>query len=114
MQYRKALIGAVATASLLGTMGVAHANHLPDGQYSPCRTGMDDFHLGYEDTPDRSDPHHDLPTIYANGSPDEGSTEGSVGVCGGSGDSAQFIEIGNNADGPYLANSDPTSALAPN
>lgn len=106
--YRRAVIGVVAGASLLGTFGVASATHRDTG-YSPCRPGTDDLRAGYDDVKDREDPRHELPTVYANGSPDEGSTEGNIGVCGGSTDNgtAQFVEVGNDADGPYLDHSDP-------
>lgn len=114
MNYRRALIGVVASASLLGTAGAAHATHQDPG-YSPCRPGEDDLRLGYSDEADRSDPRHELPTVYANGDPEGGSTEGNVGVCGGGsqGQPVQSIEVGNDADdGPYVDHTDPTLPTA--
>ncbi|MGQ0831597.1 MAG: hypothetical protein ACT4OV_07955 [Microthrixaceae bacterium] len=111
MNYRKTVIAVVAGASLLGTFGVASATHRDPG-YSPCRPGEDDLRVGYEDVKEREDPRHELPTIYANGAPESGDPEGNIGICGGSTEkgTAQYVEVGNNADGPYVA-SDPAAPV---
>lgn len=112
MKHRRAMIGVITGASLLGTAGVAHATHQDPG-YSPCRSTEDDLRLGYSDEGDQSDPRHELPTVYANGGPDDG-TNGNIGVCGGGsrGQEIQYVEVGNGAEGPYVDNSDPEAPVS--
>jgi len=112
MKYRRAVIGVVAGASLLGTAGIAQATHQEPG-YSPCRDTEDDLRLGYSDEGDQGDPRHELPTIYANGGPDSGA-EGNIGVCGGGsqGQDVQYVEVGNNAGGPYVSYSEPAAPVS--
>lgn len=112
MKYRRAVIGVVAGASLLGTAGIAQATHQQPG-YSPCRSTEDDLRLGYSDEGDQSDPRHELPTIYANGGPESGA-EGNIGVCGGGsqGQEIQYVEVGNDAEGPYVAFTEPAPPVS--
>ena len=113
LSYRRAVIGVVAGASLLGTFGVASATHQgPD--YSPCRTSSDDVRLGYSDEGDQGDPRHELPTVYANGDPEGGSTEGNIGICGGGSrdQDVQSVEVGNRPGGPYVEHTDPAVPAA--
>ena len=117
MKYRRALLGVAASASLLGTAGVAHATHQDDPTYSPCRPGpvAGETRLGYSDEGDSDDPRHELPTIYAYG--DEGGSSGYAGICGGGGGTdpeVQYLEVGGSVeDGPYVAHSDASTSGQP-
>ena len=109
MNYRKTVIAVVAGASLLGTFGVASASHrAEEPNYSPCRpTDPDETRVGYTDAGGPDDPQKNLPTIYAKGDP--GTATGHIGICGGGGGDepdVKFIEVGNDAEGPYVAHSD--------
>jgi len=113
MKHRTALAALVAAASLLGTAGMAQAHHLQGDDYSPCREGQDDHHFGYSDEGLQDDSNRELPTIYANGDPSSGSLEGNIGICSGNRygtpgqDPVRSLEIGNDADGPYVKGSSP-------
>jgi len=100
-----ALAGLVA-GGLFGS--AAFAGHSSEENYSPCRpTDADETRLGYEDTEDRDDIRHELPTIYAKGDPEAAS--GYIGMCGGGAPAdnpspVRYIEAGGSPeDGPYLA-----------
>lgn len=106
MKHRTALASVLAAATLLGTAGMAQANHLPEGDYSPCREGEDTLNAGYA----HEAPFNDLPTIYANG--DE-SPSGNIGICSGNRhghegqDPVSYLEVGGDGgDGIYVAGND--------
>lgn len=113
MKYRNTLVGFAAAATLLGTAGIAQAHHLHEGDYSTCRDGQDQHHLGYSDEGTRDDPARELPTIYANGNPE--TREGNIGICSGNRygtenqEPVRSLEIGNDSGGIYVAGQSPES-----
>lgn len=101
------LVGiALAAAMVLAGAPAALAEHLPEGQSSPCRPNAPagESTLGYSDGGPQDDPQRQLPTIYYN---DTGQYP-YIGACGGGsdGEPIRYIEIRVTPAGPYLYGSD--------
>ena len=104
---RRTLLATAVVAGLLVSFAPgARADHLPEGDKSPCRPGAPagEQILGYTDEGPQDDPQRELPTIYYN------TTEGNtyLGACGGgsAGEPIRFVEVRLTPAGPYVYGTD--------
>lgn len=104
---RRFRIMLVATLSFIAmNVTTASAEHLADGQKSPCRPNppASEEVLGYSDEGAQDDPQRELPTVYYNNSADGVY----IGICGGGSNGApiKYIQIDLTASGPFVSGSD--------